>query len=391
MRQLLFICLLITPWLAIGQTATSVQNGNWTSPMTWSCSCVPTPGYTVVINHSVTLNTSFAYTSGSITVNSGGALLDDVTGRDLWINGGSFSNSGSVDVRFMLVQAGSFTNSGTITATAIANYVPFTNAGTFQSIDSMYNASDITNNGSFILIDSITNAGTFTNNGSCIYNQATNTGLYINNSALTFTDITNTGTFNNTDTITCLNSMWNTGVLTGTLNSYVDVANGFLNDDVTAHDAVFINDGRMNVHDSWYNFDTIKGSGSFIVQDTSLNFGWMKENFDFCDLTPPSSAPFVDINSGSISANITWCTNTDIAESPSVKFDVFPNPATSIVTINSNAVITSLELWSVDGRLMQQTKNKNTICVDGLAAGVYNLVITSHGSVVCRRIVVSQQ
>jgi len=375
------------------QTATSVNNGPWLMPTTWSCSCVPTPGYTVVINHNVTLNTSFAYTSGSITINSSGSLIQDNGTRDIWVNGGGFSNAGNVDVRFLFVQTGTFSNSGTMTMTAMANYVNFTNSGTIQNVDSLYFTGNVTNTGSFLAIDSITTAGTFTNNGISIYNQFTNTGLYTNNNNLTFTDVTNIGTMINGDTITALNSGWNLGTLTLLSNSYFLVNNGFLNDDPVQHNAVIDNNGRMNVLDSWYNFDTIKGvSGSFIVQDSTVNYGNMKQSFDFCDLTPPSSAPYIDFNFGTVSTGITWCVNTTVGETVYDDVFIYPNPATTFLRLNGTSVQDEfiVSIYSLTGVEMLSAKNEPEIDLTTFSEGLYIITITTNSGTTVRKIEVTR-
>ncbi len=374
------------------QTATSINNGNWTNPMTWSCTCVPTPGYTVIINNNVTLNTSFAYTSGSITINSGGSLVQDTPTRDIWINGGGFSNAGSVDVRFMLVQTGTFSNSGTMTMTAMANYLPFTNSGTIQNVDSLYFTGAVTNTGSFLNIDSITTAGSFINNGISVYNQFTNTGIYTNNNMLTFSDVTNVGTMINNDSITALNSGWNLGRLSLMPNSYFLVMNGFLNHDLTFEDAVIENNGRMNVLDSWYNFDTIKGvTGSFIVQDSSVNYGDMKESFDFCDLTPPSSAPYVDFNLGTVSSTITWCTNTVVNETVQNSISIYPNPATTEISIVAPGMSDfTITIYDAQGELILEYWNTNRIDVHTVPPGLYMIRIAGGETITTQKIMITQ-
>lgn len=382
------LLMLFSAGIISAQTATTVNNGNWTNPFTWSCTCVPTPGYTVTINHNVTLNTSFAYTSGGITINAGGSLIQDTPTRDIWVNGGSFSNSGSVDVRFMLVQAGAFSNSGTMTMRAMANYLAFTNSGTIQNVDSLYLTGAVTNNGGFINIDSITTAGSFFNNGVSSFNQFTNTGQYVNNNLLTFTDITNTGTMLNNDTITALNSGWNLGFWSMVSNSYFLVNNGFLNDDNVFHDAVFENNGRMNVLDSWYNFDTIKGiSGSFLVQDSTVNYGSMLQSFDFCDLTPPSSAPFIDFNFGSVASGITWCVNTSVTENAMGSLDIYPNPATTqlYVIARGNAAL-EIDILDLNGKVVRSAYNVQFISVIGLPPGMYFVRVVNEQSTVIKKI-----
>jgi len=368
----LFFCL-----LSGAQTATSVASGNWTNPLTWNCTCVPTPGYAVIINHNVTLNTSFAYTSGSITINSSGSLIEDVVTRDIWLNGGTLSNSRSLDVRYLFTQSGSFSNSGTITARAFLNYLSFTNTGTFQNLDSLYNTGAITNTGNFLNIDSITNAGTFINNGACAYNQFTNNGPYTNNNNLTFTDITNNNLLTNADTLIALHSCWNQGDFNILPGSYFLVTKSFLNDDMINHDAVFTNNGEVNVLDSWYNMDTVKGSaGSFIVQDTSYNAGAFKQSFDFCDLTPPGSAPYIDINLGSVSGGITWCTNSISEEDPAADILVYPNPTSNILFVRSDEhADLTLKIYNALGELVLEVKNVSFVNLGEFPGGLYTLLL----------------
>ena len=105
-------------------TYTSTQNGNWMSFTTWSPMGVPLPGDDVIINHNVSLDTSFAYTTGSITVNSGGSLIQNNPTRDIWLNGtnAAFTNHGTTTVRYFLLSSGAFTNTGFLTFNAAANW-----------------------------------------------------------------------------------------------------------------------------------------------------------------------------------------------------------------------------------------------------------------------------
>ncbi|MCX6290347.1 MAG: T9SS type A sorting domain-containing protein [Bacteroidetes bacterium] len=365
---------------ASSQTATSVANGNWTNPFVWSCTCVPTPGYTVIINTSVMLNTSFAFTSGSITINNGASLIEDVPTRDIWMNGGSLTNDGTMDVRYLWTQSGTFSNSGTLTARSILCNVNFTNSGDVVNVDSMYTTATVINNGRFLNIDSVTNGGTFANNGMCTYNQFTNNNQFVNNNILTFTDITNNGTLTNADTILAANSGWNRGVWNNLVNSFFLVSTSFLNDDNVMHDAVFNNNGKMLVMDSWYNMDTVKGSsaGSIMVQDSSYNSGWMKGSFDFCDLTPPLSSPYVDINTGTVSNGITWCLQTGMNEVTENAVHVFPNPATTELFIETkNLKDYTVEIFDSAGNRKCFEKNIAVLDISHYEPGIYLVFIQS--------------
>lgn len=380
MKKALFCILLLSTTSAFPQTANSIANGNWTNPFTWDCTCVPTPGYTVVVNHNVTLNTSFAYTSGSITINNGASLLDDITGRDIWINGGSLTNNGSLDLHYLWTQAGAFSNSGTMTVRSMLSNFSFTNTGTIQNVDSLYTTATITNNGSMLNIDSITFSGTgsLDNNGTALFNQVTNNGYITNNNAFTFTDITNNGTILNFDTITALNSVWNQGMIFLTNGTYFLVNNDILNDDVISGDALISNEGRMRVIDSWYNFDTVRGiMGSFIVGDTSYNAGRMLQSFDFCDLTPPSTAPFVDFNTGIISGSITWCQNTSVGEEIDRNLSIYPNPVSDKLFISDERQ-GQYRIYDLSGRLLISGCS-SPVDVSLLKPGLYTLVWLENG------------
>lgn len=362
----------------ISQNATSVANGNWMNPFTWNCTCVPLPGYSVTINHAVALDTSWYIPSGGITINASGSLIKNNPTRDLLVNGGSLDNKGTLDVRYLFTQTGTFSNSGTLTARSFLNYINFTNTGTIQNIDSLYSTGAVINNGSFLNIDSITTAGTFTNNGICTYNQFTNTGIYTNNNNLNFTDITNLGTLNNSDTMTAMNSGWNVETWNNLAGGFFLVNNGFLNADSVQNNATFSNDGRMVVNDSWYNADTVKGtaSGSFQIADTSINWGWMKGNFDFCDLTPPSSAPYIDFNFGIISSGITWCLYNSVNEIHNDELIIYPNPSSDLIFIDPQVKnVFQIKIYDVFGNPIKEVKNQNWIDTSEFSSGLYVLLV----------------
>lgn len=367
---------------ASAQSASSIANGNWTNPLTWNCTCVPTPGYSVTISHSVTLNTSFSAATGGLTITSGGSLIQDNNTRDIWINGGSLTNDGTLDVRYLYTQTGVFNNSGLITARAFMNSVNFTNTGTFTTLDSMYNTlgATITNNGSFLNIDSITNAGAFINNGISTYNQVTNNGTYANNNSLTFTDITNNGILTNADTLITTNSGWNLGNYINQAGAYMLITKSFLNDDVGLHDAVFTNNGKVDVLDSWYNMDTVKGSGFFTVQDSSYNSGYFKGTFSFCDLTPPASAPYVDFNLGLIEVGITWCNNAIQDFSATERIQVYPNPAADYVNVLvPDAGSYTISIYDVCGAMVLHERLDGRVRLPDLRSGIYTLRFETAG------------
>ena len=382
---------LIVSLSGFSQVANSVANGNWTNPFTWSCTCVPTPGATVTINHNVTMNTSFGYTSGSITINSGGSLVTDISGRDLWVNGGGFSNNGNLDVHFLLTSTGNFSNAGTITARAFSNFINFTNTGTFQNIDSMNNAAILINSGSFLNIDSITNNGTFTNNGVCTINQFTNNSVFTNNNNLTFTDITNNGTLTNSNTVLGLHSAFNAGRIVNALPALFTLNKSLLNQKPGAGTACIINNGRLEIADSYYNYDTIKGSaGGISVQDTSLNYGTMLGSFDFCDYTA-NPQPHIDYNFGTVSGGITYCVNTSIGENMDETVSIFPNPACNQFSINTNGFKNcEIKMYSPIGALVADKINPALVDASMLSCGLYFITIKYDDKIIIKKVQINK-
>lgn len=419
-RKYLFTFLMLT-FLTVNSystTYTSAANGNWMNFATWSPFGVPIPGDIVIINHAVVLDTSFAYSTGSITVNASGSLTQSGS-RDILLNGvnASFTNHGTTTIRYLALSAGSFDNTGMFNVKSVLNNIALNNSGTLNGVDSLYNNTGTVNNGGTINImtfynnniwhnfgtvqglttvvdsmwnqgtftnyngamlkaDSATNNGTFINSGTIEYLQFTNftNGVFSNYNSLSFTDMTNMGNFTNNGIITGSNSMWNNEVFDNTSVGQITLGNSFLNADSINLTASFNNDGDVIIADSYYNFNSITGSstGSFIVQDSSYNSGTMTGSFDFCDQTPPPSYPKIDWNLGTIDATITFCGLTTVAELDKSTFSVYPNPTTRIVNIGNQQQF--VEVYSIDGKLLLQDFT-NQINIGNYQSGLYFLII----------------
>lgn len=385
MKQLYFSLSFVLIFLSASiksQTATSITNGNWTNPLTWNCTCVPLMGHSVTINHTVTLNTSMSFTAGGITINNNGALMQDASNnRDLWFNGGSFVNNGKANFRYLLLTGGMNANHGSFTVSAMTNSLSFINGGTII-MDSMYLAANLTNTSNGVIIgDSLTNGpgAILLNNGRINVTWSTNRGTFNNNNYHGGYAFTNDGTYSNVDSLVMTGSMWNKVLFTNQIGAQVHLTKNFHNY-TPGNTARFDNRGNVVVLDSWYNTDTIKGTntGTFTVSDTSANSGHMKGNFKFCDLTPPASSPYIDLNAGVVSVNITWCTTSGVDELTPTKGTVkyFPNPSNGHFVIFGEKEET-LFLYNDIGqqvRIIQLDKsNDYRVEISGLENGIYFL------------------
>jgi hypothetical protein len=278
----------------------------------------PTPGSTVIINHTVTLDLDYGYTSGSITINNTGSLIGNSVMRALAISGGTLTNNGTLNIpRFALF-------SGTIT-----------NSGTFQS-DSLLVQTTLNNNIGSIYATQfmISTGGNFTN-----------TGNVFSSNFLNIETVSNSGSINSTD---FMNSKRFTNSATGVINA----TNDFLNADSLANPAVFTNNGSVNVTNDWMNTDTINGSGKFCVGHNSSNTGIMLGTFDFCDQTGGD----VDLNVGTIAPTITSCVNSCNVKINANKNDnsvkVYPNPNNGIFTVVSNAQASKIQVYNLIGEIV---------------------------------------
>lgn len=383
------------------QTINSIANGLYYFPTTWDCMCIPSQSMDININHQVTLNNNLGMTSGSITIGASGALVQDGTLRSGQFTSGTFTNNGQFNIDRLNIQGGTFINGGTANIRAYANYTQVTNNGSVLGTDTLYNmgtyvnngtldhavlytGASLQNNGTITLADSLYNAGTLSNavgavidcdslyNANVMINDGavqhvafTNAGNYTNNGIVNFNAMTNIGTFDNHGQLMGTWSMTNAAVFNNHTDGTVNLDVSLLNSSLTMPPlpvAEFTNHGTVTIGDSWYNFESVTGgpTGSWTVQDSSVNYGSMTGSFSFCDLTPQSlNFPVIDFNFGMVDPTVNFCqlVGTDAMES-GTRLLLFPNPARDVITVRLPAqhASVSIALCDMKGRPVLPTR-----------------------------------
>lgn len=89
--------------------------------------------------------------------------------------------------------------------------------------------------------------------------------------------------------------------------------------------------------------------------------------------TPPTNGNWVKDTTASYSGN---CASLSVNDFETSDFKLYPNPASEILTIESNKTIIALEIYSVTGKRLSVIRNTNTIDASGLNNGMYFIKVT---------------
>lgn len=385
MKKILSSCIFVSlALLSYGQaTITSVASGSAVNPLNWDCTCVPTPTDSIIINHNITLDVDFAVSTGSIVVQSAGKLMGDVPNRILGITGsGHVVNNGTISVGSFGVTSGTGTvmNNGTFTVgTSLYTDAAFTNNGTVNNVDSLYNAKGtfINSSGATLIADQFFTTGRFTNAGNVTSVNFANTDTVMHTGGMSVTNFYNAGYYNISGGSILAGGNWLNG----------DTLNGTAN---------FINNAYVSIANNFLNLDTIRGlSGRFCVGDSSQNSGAMLGTFDFCDKTPMQ--PKIDLNLGFMAGSLKYCATpcgVGIKEIAEEELEVYPNPSNGIVNVILNEEFSGLPLnvkvRDVNGRLVKSftTTGRNSITIDlsEVPGGLYMMSLAGSDYVYTKKI-----
>lgn len=361
-------------------TCTSTMNGNATSPSTWSCvpaGFVPLPGDDVIVNHDVVLDNDWAYSSGSLLINTGASLTGDIPGRVVWVDGGTFTNHGTFNVARVGTNSGVIINNGTMDVTSYYNAsVNATNNGIIVNADSVWNNGVLYSSGSAsITTNNFWNSNSMANDGVMVVNNFLNTGEMTSTNDVTAGFFASSGDYTNTGIMYVSGHMANWEIFDNGGTGYIHVDGDFWNGDSVSNIAHFTNDGFLRVMNDWYNTDTIIGVGVMCVGNVSINGDYLGGTQDFCDQTGGG----VDINTGTIAGTVSFCTGNcflSIDEQLElVDMVVAPNPANDQFTITAKKHMTDVVILDAMGREVSLevdlTGNGAVINRSGVESGVY--------------------
>jgi len=370
------------------------------SPFTWGeTAIIPLPGDVVTINYTVTLDdqhTVDGYWScdgatANITIGENGTLQAGANVLGIAIlNGGSITNNGQYIFPQLGNYVGAFTNNGTATfSQLIYNEDAIYNYGDILDVDSLYTEGQFINEADANLYaDSIYVKGQFVNSGHIYNHEITNNGLFENPGAIEFRRLTNLDQFFHSGSLKGTIDVVNLGLLDLATGSTFDLQRSFSNVDSTDHNALLIVNGIFTIGDSFFNGDTVKGTDGYIyMQDSSINAGWFKESFHFCDATPPSISPFVDYNTGVIESTVQYCTSTGVNYLSSEEMRFYPNPANSILYTEGAERI---KLTDITGKLImdKEIMNKGAIDIKDLKTGIYFITLEKDNKIIVRKLII---
>jgi hypothetical protein len=135
---------------------------------------------------------------------------------------------------------------------------------------------------------------------------------------------------------------------------------------------------------NFQNLDTLLGYGSFCIGQNTANYGYMDGTFQFCDNSNPGT---LNINTGFIGSGITYCSSpclSSIAENNVFPVQVYPNPASEIINIESSEMVMQFSVLDIAGRVIRVEEVNDTqftIDVEDLKAGFYYIRLDAENAV----------
>ena len=384
---MLFSGLLIGMGTMAQQNITSVNDGNASNPLTWDCTCIPSPDDNLTINHDVIMNVDWIVNSGgSITVNTGSSFVQDAQYRTVLFDGGGtmFTNRGTTELTNIAFTNGAeghnHSSLSIDTALWVGTGSMYMNHGLTENVDSTYIQGMFMNEGTY-RFGSFLNEGMISNTGYLEVDSLYNNLGTINSSAgnITANDFASNGTVNITGSsyMIIVNDLWNLGTLNLAAGRDIRVGSDLLNAS-DGDTALIVNDGLIEIGNDFSNIDTIRGSGLFCIANASSNTGDVLETLDICDNTGTS---IFDFNSGNIDATVTNCNsncNVGLTESAPVEISIYPNPVSTKLNI-SGIEKGFVTIKDVMGKEVYASSIHSEIDVRNFRTGIYFITIEYSG------------
>jgi hypothetical protein len=319
-RIILFAALCTSSALFSQTTRVSVSDGDFLNPFVWNPIGIPASGDQLTINHDLIMTTGIYYTAGSITIASGGSLVEDATDRDFWVDGtGSLINHGLFRAHLFLASPNTTVN----------------NFGTFASIDSVWSQTSLINIGSIEAYD------------------------FLNDETATLT---------NEGTLIIGNDMNNQGLIDNKQWASIDLTNDFSNCNLQTLDGRVENDGIFCVGNNFSNCfgDTLRGSGHYYIGNAASNLGVLEGNATFH--TPSGNFAITGTVGSSVTITTGVC-NLGITESKGSSIQVFPNPASDLISIEGTGEFRILTLNGTS--VIAGFTETGSIDISKLTSGMY--------------------
>jgi len=324
MKNLIFTLLIIGCALNTNATVkTSVVDGDWNSPSTWSPASVPFGEDTVIINSNVSTDELVDVLINTLIVNNGFTLQSSNT---FGLHGNLF-NYGTINTSTLAIGDGTYTeNNGII-------------RGTFYAV-----GNETMRNNGIIESDSLVIGNPLFENYGSINNLSIATGDQFNNYSI--------------------------------ISTFSFIGGSDL-----------VNNGDIEVENLTFGSANVSGeNGKFCISGCFINVANLSGTIDFCDATETFCDINVGTIAASVTfCAVSPCfDNLKIEENNSInKVDIYPNPAVNNVTISlpeSNKLAKfSVAVYSLNGVLLinQHYQNVNAIHLDisKLSAGSYLCVI----------------
>lgn len=370
MRSLTFTIVLSVLFFstAFAGVKTSISNGNWSNPATWSPAGIPFQEDTVIINSHVTVNATIDVGITWLIVNAN----DSITGDSTLSLHGNLKNDGVINLGWLAVGDGSTTiNNGVIKG---VNYA--TGNTTYDNFGS-------------ILSDTLSTSETpFINYGTLVNNNLNTSGDFTNQGNINVTSLfSQSGTF--------INNSGSMVDVTGQLivsGNYDNQLGGVMLVGSFTTSSMLTNNGDISCGSWTHGSGTATGTtGKFCISTCFVNNASITGSVDICDATPST---FCDINMGSIAGTVTYCVTSPCATATGIEdlnnlteLNLYPNPVNDYLNIDSKSLIERVRIFDITGKVLFEVNNPSNKIKLNMPNGMYYVSVETKDGVYSQKLI----